>query len=353
MNKLFKQYSIIGIICSNFIMASCTYSIPKDIVEEDITKDVESIDNKYEDQYEEYQKSLNMKISEEINTIQDNYNYNLDFSVLVLDIQNNELISSYGDIDKYIVSDNIFKPISTAILFNEYGITRNDIIESEPYKLQEGHVVVSVKEPTILKENYTFEQGFIDMNNSIFFHALDGKDLDKFYNKLNQLNLNELDIRYDNGADIVSNEVLGYNLNISQRELALIYSSFFNGGKLYNDIGNSNYIEVFDNDTGFEMLILLNEALSQWNSEYNLLEYVENIKYDISGMYSFMSTTQDFDEYTLWFAGAYPTQNPQFMTILNVSFENTIESNDNMIKTKNILPAIHNIINYSVDNYVR
>ncbi|MCL1882519.1 MAG: hypothetical protein FWF81_02030 [Defluviitaleaceae bacterium] len=199
--------------------------------------------------------------------IRSDFDYDIEISVAILDIQNNELIVSYGEIDEERLAIYAFWPISAAIIMEELGLSVHDEFENT-------EVVYSFLP-------WLWEQ---------------------------------------QGANTARGD-----LNISTGELLLLYASLVNGGRLFYEIGMEEYQEIFGEHATTETMELLSGLLDAIDDNWDVFRrvrdrsFIEDFKLNVIGS---ISEYMEYDgSYTgAWFIGLYPAESPMYVAVINLHY---------------------------------
>lgn len=298
--------------------------------------------------------SLNNYMQQSINNFKGNYDFEVDISALILDIDSNTVIGHYGDIERDAKTHYAFWPISAAILINEYNLDIYKEFENTPYVFKDGGIIRSPI-AVFSEEDYhtgyiSFIQAFMDGNDSIFFHAIEDEDLNAYYNTIQELNL-KLDVtNYDSKLDEIPYEIIGYNVYSNVTQMALIYSTLVNGGKLFMDTDSEEYVQIFDESTGVQTLELLQDFLWVADENWSVLYNVENEERFKTNIIGTISESADFyeDELSVWFTGFYPAENPKYVAVFRLSHD--LDYLQYMIRMHDFSIVIDDIMNYLIEN---
>ncbi|MCL1883640.1 MAG: hypothetical protein FWF81_07820 [Defluviitaleaceae bacterium] len=270
----------------------------------------ESVENKIIDNESSFFPIEEDAIARIADIIRSDFDYEIQISAAILDIHNNELVASYGDIDKQRRAVYAFWPISAAILIEEIGLSIHDEFENTEIIFSFLPWLWEQQGRDYYQGSISLTQGIFDANHSIFHHVLDGQGLDGMI---------------DTWGDFNSYIARG-DLKVSPRELLLLYASLINGGRLFSDIGVEEYQQIFGEQAKTEATEVLSGLLNAIDSNWDVFRgvrdrsFIDDFKFNLIG--SLSEYEEDDGDFTgAWFIGLYPAEAPAYAVVINLHYE--------------------------------
>jgi len=289
-------------------------------------------------------------VQQHVENFKSDYDFEINLSALILNVENNETIAYLGDINRFAETHYAFWPISAAILINEHGLDINTEFENVPYIFENNTRLLSPIE--LFNEDYyegyiSFKQGFLDGNNSIFFHAMAGEEWDAFFCALERMNL----YKFDYIPDIPYEQLpprklvpIGLGLYASTVEMSLMYASLINGGRLFADIGSSEYVQIFSETALTDTLAIMEHLLTALGENWNVFYHVECPETFKTNVIGSISTYMSYNEIGLWFAGFFPAESPRYVAVFNLSHSH--DNHPGFVTMRSFTALVYNIMSY-------
>ena len=261
--------------------------------------------------------------------ISDQYDFDIDISMLVMDIYNNEFILSYGDVYSEFYAGLTFWPILSAVLINEYDIHIHDEFENMPFITDLGEKIVAHR--LIDNEAEAYHQGMIsfmqavhDANTAVIFRIVYERTMNTLFENLQRFNWTALMYDVTEQATEQVWQTMGH-LKANPVELALAYASLINDGKFYDSIYASEYTKVFESETTIQVMDILKNHLIEQNNTWGFISEAQQNKIlwddfidNTIGVVSLIHS--DDDTSSAWFISIYPYAQPRYISVLNLSY---------------------------------
>ncbi|MCL2840472.1 MAG: hypothetical protein FWE05_06825 [Defluviitaleaceae bacterium] len=277
-----------------------------------------------------YDPAFSAFIAQAANELRSNFDFHVDVTTLVLDIQSNSIVASYGDIDRYGLAAHALWPVSSALMFDVYDISVYDEFINVPFVLESGETVrsaISLWSDEYYVGDISFMQGIFDGNQSLFFHALENKDLNIFFDALKKLNLSQFEDTPSRDSLFEYMTIVQGNFLINPREFALLYASLANGGRLFSDIDANDYVQAFSESSLGQTGQILDGLLNAIDNNWVILEQVwdrqlfSDFERNVLGTtVSYITELTHEDIFSgAWFIGIYPADSPRYIIVINAS----------------------------------
>ena len=268
------------------------------------------------------------------------YDHPLEMTMLILDIDTNSIVASYGDVNRLAMASYAFLPISAALFIDHFGIDIHEEFNNEAFVTDDGLAFV----PTIAInlafqgidyfEGYTtFKQAINDGNTSAFFLKSENSELDFIFDFLDRLELSSFE-GISSYASMLPNSletlapVRGF-LDLTVKEMAMLYAALSNGGRFFHYHNDAEPVQIFSSTAADRALEIIDSRFGVLDEYWDVFYLVRDRLFfndfygHVKGTFADYTTT-GLDIVGSWYVGLYPADRPQFLTVVNIEFEHDI-----------------------------
>ena len=259
----------------------------------------------------------------------------LDISMLILEVQGGNIVAEYGDIDRLALATHVFWPIIAGVFIENFNIDIHEEFANHVFMQESGAAFVSPLAFDLSFEgvNYytgytTFKRAMNDSSPSSLFRLAEHLSADFLLDFVNIANLKAFEGQMAQSVLVGStSEVLNKllaEIYLSSRELALMYASLANGGRLFEGTSQAAYVNVFSASTTEKIMEILRCQLDVLHEHWDVLALIQNELFYSDFRYNIAGTLVDNFSLSLntagsWYVGLYPVHDPKFVFVVNAS----------------------------------